>query len=288
MIEKANQKIACAPSRLMRFVSCAALVVPAIVGLSSEAIAGFTIFESVGANPAAITPTRDDFRSAVGGGSVAPANGDFGGLRREINWDGVGAAFSDPSLLPGGFFNINSPRGVVFSTPGTGFMVSGVAPVTTLFGFPGDLQTFSASKLFAIVGSNVMDIQFFVPGTSTAATTSAFAAIFVDVKNNNLTRMQFFDLSNNEIFNRTAIAGANQSLSFLGGVANAGEKINRVRLTMPENFLVSNFVRNNELVDFVVMDDFLYATPSAVPEPGIWAMTLVGLALVGWRSRRRV
>ena len=287
MVENANSKSACAPSRFMRFVRCAALVVPVLVGLSSESFAAITVFESVGGNPAAITPTRDAFRDAVGGGNTAGANGDFAGLRREINWDGVGAAFSDPSLLPGGFFNSNSPRGVVFSTPGTGFLVSGVAPVTTLFGFPGDLQTFSASKLFAIVGSNVMDIQFFVPGTNTAASTSAFAAIFVDVENNNLTRMQFFDLSNNEVFNRTAIAAGNQSLSFLGGVANAGEKISRVRLTMPENFLMSNGVRNNELVDFVVMDDFLYATPSAVPEPGIWAMTLLGLALIGWRSRKR-
>ena len=287
MVEKANTKIACAPSRLMRFVVCAALVVPAVVGLSSEAIAGITIFESVGANPAAITPTRDDFRSAVGGGNVAAANGDFGGLRREINWDGVGAGFSDPNLLPGAFFNTNSPRGAVFSTPGTGFLVSGVAPVTTLFGFPGDLQTFSAQKLFAIVGSNQMDIRFFVPGTNTAATTSAFAAIFVDVEDNNLTKMQFFDPLDNEIFNRTAAVGGNQGLSFLGGVANAGEKISRVRLTMPENFLVSNGVRANESVDFVIMDDFLYATPSAVPEPGIWAMTLMGLALVAWRSRRR-
>ena len=42
------------------------------------------IFEATGANPAAITPTRDSFRAGVGGGSVAGANGDFGGVRREV------------------------------------------------------------------------------------------------------------------------------------------------------------------------------------------------------------
>lgn len=50
---------------------------------------GFITFESAGANAAAVTPTRDAFRAAVGGGTVAGANGSFGGLRREVNWDVV-------------------------------------------------------------------------------------------------------------------------------------------------------------------------------------------------------
>src|SRR4249920_3169486 len=77
--------------------------------------AGFVTFESAGANAAAITPTRDAFRAAVGGGTVAGANGSFGGLRREINWDGVPNAKADPHPLNADFFNTNSPRGVVFS-----------------------------------------------------------------------------------------------------------------------------------------------------------------------------
>jgi hypothetical protein len=54
---------------------------------SPAAFSGFTVFEAAGANPAAITPTRDAFRASVGGGTVAGANGSFGGLRREINWE---------------------------------------------------------------------------------------------------------------------------------------------------------------------------------------------------------
>src|SRR5215213_569510 len=73
------------------------------------------VFEAAGANAAAITATRDAFRSGIGGGTVAGANGDFGGLRREINWDGVPDSFADPNGLPGNFFNSNSPRGAVFS-----------------------------------------------------------------------------------------------------------------------------------------------------------------------------
>ena len=67
-------------------------------------------FEGSGANIASITPTRDAFRAAVGGGTTAGANGSFGGLRREINWDGVPAAQADPNPFAANFFNVNSPR----------------------------------------------------------------------------------------------------------------------------------------------------------------------------------
>src|SRR3990167_6422964 len=145
--------------------------------LVPTAWAGFVTYESAGSSPAAITSMRDYFRTAVGGGAVAGPNGSFGGLRREINWDGVPNALSDPNALPADFFNLNSPRGVVFSTPGTGFLVSANAGLATptLFGFSNDFQTFSAQRLFTAVGSNITDVWFFAPGTMTAATTRAFA-----------------------------------------------------------------------------------------------------------------
>src|SRR4051812_4621479 len=133
-----------------------------ILSLCSEnSEAGFTVFEAAGANAAAITPTRDAFRAAVGGGTVAGANGDFGGVRREINWDGVPDTLSDPNQFPGNFFNVNSPRGIVLSTPGTGFLVSANAGLATppLFGFPSDFQTFSPQKLFTPVNSNITDVN---------------------------------------------------------------------------------------------------------------------------------
>ena len=264
----------------------------ATLSLAASTQAGIVVFEASGATPAAITPARDAFRVAVGGGTTAAANGDFGGVRREINWDGVPAGSSDPSLLPANFFNTTSPRGVVFSTTGlgTGFLVSGTTPVTELFGFSGDLQTFSPAKLFATVGTNTMDISFFLPGTSTAATTSAFAVIFVDVEDAsaaNHTRVEFFDANNALIFSRDALATVNRGLSFVGGVADAGERISRVRITMPANFLVSNGVRNNEAVDFVVMDDFLFATPANVPEPSSVSLLTLGLAAAALARRQR-
>jgi hypothetical protein len=262
-----------------------ALCAAALLTYSSVRVdAAITVFEAAGANAAAITPTRDAFRLAIGGGTVAGANGDFGGHRREINWDAVPVTFSDPNALPANFFNVNSPRGAVFSTPGTGFLVSanagGATPI--LFGFPSDFQVFSAEKLFTAVNSPITDVSFFLPGTTTPATTSAFGLIFVDVEVANLTKLEFFDATNNLLFSRNALVGGNQGFSFLGGVANAGERFARVRITSGQNTIASNGVLGNANDDVVVMDDFLYATP--VPEP---SAALFGAALLGVPALRR-
>jgi hypothetical protein len=175
---------------------------------------------------------------------------------------------------------VNSPRGVVFSTPGTGFLVSANGGLATppLFGFPSDFQTFSPQKLFTAVNSNTTDVNFFVPGTTTAATTSAFGLIFVDTEVANLTQIQFFDAANNLIYTRSALVAGNQGLTFVGGVADAGEQISRVRITSGLNTIVSNGNLSNPIDDIVVMDDFIFATPvatsAATPEPG--SLSLIG------------
>src|SRR5205823_9023457 len=148
-----------------------------------------------GAGPATvdITVARDQFRVDLGGGTTAGANGSFGGVRREINWDAVPAGFSAPNNLPANFFNSNSPRGAVFATPGSGFQVSGATtdagagqPAAANFGnidpsYTTTFQPFSVQRLFTALGSNITDVNFFVAGTSTPGLVRGFGSIFSDV-----------------------------------------------------------------------------------------------------------
>ena len=105
--------------------SCVAgLLVAWTLLTATSAQAGFITFSAAGANAAGIQGTVDAFRANLG--TLNPnVVGSFGSGRREINWDGVPNTLAAPNNLPANFFNVNSPRGVVFSTPGTGFQVGG-------------------------------------------------------------------------------------------------------------------------------------------------------------------
>lgn len=253
----------------------------------APASGGPVVYSGVGANSAAIIALRDQFRTDVGGGSVGGANGSFGGMRREINWDGVPDTLAAPNNLPLNFFNVNSPRGAVFSTPGTGVAVSannGVAPIE--FGninptYTDIFQTFSAQRLFAAIGSNVVDVNFFAAGTTDAGSTSAFASIFTDVDILGPTAIEYFDGGNS--LGLFVVPVFNNGLSFLGVRFNAGERVTRVRITSGNAALGPNDGGN---VDVVAMDDFIFAEVGrTVPEPSI--LLLLGAATVALCVTRR-
>src|SRR5437764_1713021 len=154
------------------------LVASAMLALPVREVRGAAVtFSASGANPAGIQTTVDAFRTALGTLNANVA-GSFGSGRREINWDGVPDALSAPNLLPANFFNVNSPRGTVFSTPGTGFEVSATAAVGQIEfdninpTYSAAFQTFSPQRLFTALGSNIVDVNLFVPGTTTATSTS--------------------------------------------------------------------------------------------------------------------
>ena len=151
-----------------------------------------TVFSAAGNTPATIQATVDAFRTALG-----PNNGVGGSFptgRREINWDGVPNAFSAPNPLPHNFFNVNSPRGATFSTPNKGsnlddsFFVSSstASGVPVRFGnidpsYTATFQAFSQEKLFTQRDSNVITINFFVPGTKIPALVKGFGVVLTDV-----------------------------------------------------------------------------------------------------------
>jgi len=268
-----------------------ALMVLCPTGLAQAEI----VFSDSGANAAAIQATVDDFRADLG--SLNPnVAGSFGSGRREINWDGVPANFSDPNLLPNNFFNANSPRGAEFSTPGTGVEVSsnsaatgGLAPI--LFGginvtYPDLFAVFSQQKLFTAIGSNIVDVSFFVPGSSTPSLTRGFGAVFTDVDLPGTTSLMFFGASNQLLgqFFVPSFPG-DQTFSFLG-VDFGSPEVSRVRITSGNVALGPNEVAG---LDLVVMDDFIYGEP--VPGPiagaGLPGLILAGGGLLAWWRRRQ-
>ncbi len=254
-----------------------------------------------GGGPGAAQAAFDRFRVDLGGGTVAGANGSFGGVRREINWDGVPAAFSAPNNLTGNFFNSNSPRGVVLSTPGTGLQVSGATtdvgmgqPAAANFGninptYSGVFSPFSTQRLFTPVGSNITDVTFFVAGTNTAGLTRGFGSIFSDVDFALVTSIEFFDVNSASLGNFfVPNFGGQPSLSFLG-VSFATPVVSRVRITAGNAALSAN-TNDGGQIDLVVMDDFVFgevAAQTVTPEPATLGLVAIGLVTLGVAARRR-
>ena len=143
-------------------------------------------------------------------------------------------------------------------------------------------QQFTAQRLFTAIGSNITDVTFFLAGTSTAATVSAFGAIFSDVDILGSTTMQYFDQASTSMGTFTAPTG---SLAFVGVSFNAGERIGRVRITGGNAPLAAG-TNDGGATDLVVMDDFIYSEP--VPEPSTLGRCAAGLAgLLSARKRNR-
>jgi len=295
---------------LMLPIACAAIALAA-PGTSK---AGFTTF-SVGGDTttASIQATVDAFRAAVGNPNNGNTAGPLTSGRREINWDGGGATTSSPGPTPFTVFFKN--RGAGITTPGTGFLQTPLdsaanAPELaalnpTYVGSSTPFNTFSPLRVFTPVGSNITDVTFIVPGSAPAnvfgtgipATVSAFGAVFTDVDLATSSSLQFFDSNGNSLTGVTnvpvgtipGVTFPDQTLSFLGLVADAGERIARVRITTGTAALgpTDNPAQG---VDMVVLDDFIYAEPQAVPEPA--SLTLLGSGLVAgllvyaWRRRK--
>lgn len=233
---------------------------------------------AAGADPASMQAAVDSFRADLG--TLNPnVAGSFPSGRREINWDGVPDAKSDPNLLPTDFFNTTSPRGVVFSTPGTGFQVSANAknPTNTpvRFGdinpaYPGLFQTFSPQRLFTALGSPVTDVRFFVPGSTTPASVRGFGAVFTDVVLPGSARLALFDPADRLLGRFIVPASGPGGLSFLGVAFDdrlSLLRVARVRI-ISGNAALSPTTVNNGATNVVAMDDFIYGEPQALTAVG--------------------
>ena len=242
----------------MRYVG----VVAGLLCLTSggAAWAGPVVREATGPTAASIQAAVDQFRSDLGPNNGVVAGSQLGG-RREINWDGGGAA-APPTLDPSPMTRF-AARGATFVTPGTGFETSGApsaefADINPLYS--GLFATFSPPRLFIALNTNVMDVVFNVPGnTAVPAGVTGFGAVFTDVDSATTTRLQFFAPDGALLFERAVPAATgNETLSFLGVSFDRGEIVGRVRIVSGNAALGP---AEAGTVDLVAMDDFIYGEP---------------------------
>ena len=242
------------------------------------------VFQAAGPNAASIQSSVDAFRAALGNPNNGNAMGPLAAGRREINWDGGGAnnTTTDPVTPFNVFLNT---RGGQFTTPGTGLSQAppsggpqgGLAVLFNNPTYATIFRTFSPLRLFTPVGSNITDALFFLPGSNgnVPATVSGFGAVFTDVdqpegsgpgeKHGNRgasTLMQFFAADGELLFSSFVPASPGDgSLSFFG-VIYSDPRIARVRITAGN---VAPGPDDDSTNDIVMMDDFLYGEPQALP-----------------------
>jgi hypothetical protein len=250
--------------------------------------AGFIKFEVGGSDIASIQPVVDAFRAALGNPNNGNGPGPLLSGRREINWDGGGVA-TTVSATPFNAFQNN--RGARFITPGTGFVQAPPSGLATQFSnatYGTIFSPFSAARLFTPTGSNITDVLFFVPGTTTPATVSGFGAVFSDVDLGTSSLISFFDFNGNLLFsdNVDPATVTDDGLSFLGAKGDAGEAIFRVRITSGTGALGPNDNPGGG-VDMVVLDDLIYAEPRTASEPSVAVLIAAGLLSFLGLSRKR-
>ena len=134
------------------------------------------VFQAAGPTVASIQGTVDAFRAALGNPNNGNAPGPLASGRREINWDG-GGNNQTTAVAGNPFAGFQITRGALFTTPdGTGFVQAPAAADPVLFP-PGGLAglfdnptygtiftAFSPLRLFSAIGSNITEVDFFVPG----------------------------------------------------------------------------------------------------------------------------
>jgi hypothetical protein len=235
------------------------------------------VFQAAGATTDSIQSSVDAFRAALGIPNNLNNPGPLSHGRREINWDGGNPAILDTTAPVTPFNTFLNTRGSQFTTPGLG--LSQAPPsggpqggLVVLFSNPSyakAFRTFSPSRLFTPVGSNVTNVSFFIPGTNgtVPATVRGFGAVFTDVdqpdgrgpvphKGSSL--IEYLDKDSKVLFTSFVPASPGDgNLSFFG-IVFGDARIAAVRIQSGD---VAPGPNDDKKHDVVMMDDFIYGEP---------------------------
>jgi hypothetical protein len=206
-----------------------------------------------------------DFRTLLGD----PSNSGPGPLtvgRREVNWDGAGARpFNNQNGFPVDFFNTTVKAGLVYA--GATFRNDSLSFAEIDPTYANDFKAFSPKVMFSAIGSNVIDAVFRIPGAATPAVVTGFGAVFSDVDLDNVSSIEPLDKDGRSLgrFFVPRRSDAN-GLSFLG-VKFDTAIIASVRIVCGNGMLAAGThdVSDGGSVDLVVVDNFIYGEPAAIP-----------------------
>ncbi|MGZ8509704.1 MAG: hypothetical protein ACXWWA_04980, partial [Chitinophagaceae bacterium] len=223
-----------------------------------------TVIKAAG-DSAGIVAKLNEFR-VLAGDPLNNAPGATNG-RREVNWDGVPANFTNSNNFPFDFFGSADPasgngrkRGLIMTNTGTSFRVDSTDFSEIDASYAAQFEAFSRKRLFTYMGNVVTEVTFKIPGTNTDASVKSFAVIFSDVDIANVSTVEYFNGTKSlGVFAATPAA---QGFSLLG-VGFHEEKITRVKITSGNGLLGAGVkdISDGGTKDLVVMDDFLYDEP---------------------------
>jgi hypothetical protein len=210
-----------------------------------------------------IADTVAAFRNLLGASNGATAGEQATG-RREINWDGAAAnALDNSNTFPADFFNTTAKVGAVFTTDGTGFRNDSTKFAEVNPTYSDQFEFFSANKIFASVGSNMLDVLFEVAGQPTPAVSSGFGIVFSDVDVANATTIELFAQDGTSLGVIAApVRSDSTGLSFVG-VSFDRPVIARVRVTLGTGALGVGVddISAGGAKDLVVLDNLIYGEP---------------------------
>src|SRR5262245_10043075 len=208
------------------------------------------------------------FRTLLGDPNNGATPGQQPAGRREVNWDGVPAEVTNTDDFPNDFFNTTSPRGLFYNRTGHGLEVSDRGFTDVNPDYAGELNTFSAPKLFAPAGGNVVDVRFRVSGSDEKAAVTGLGVVFVDVDKAGRTTMELRGEHGESLGTfKAPVRSDERGLSFLG-IRFSSARISRVIIVTGNGRLEAGEkdITDGGRHDLVVMDNFLFGEPTAIDD----------------------